>query len=329
MVSQASTGPARCGSFRSDDADQVRSFLAERWGTSTSVDADGGVPFRYRYDEVLFGPFYLAASNSTAGTRIRNTDAAPSYVIATTRVGRLVATSGRARAVADPTTASVLLHGHAPYSAATSPGRLRLLSIGQEALQAHLQALIQQPVRSPIGFAPGFDLIGRLGAQWMGLVGPLLDAIDDRDNLIYRPLVAEPLMHAVMTALLLAADHSYRDALAQPAPPCRPRHVRHAIDMIRAHPDHPHTPATLARLTGVSVRTLQEGFHRHVGTSPMAYLRQIRLSHAHDDLLHGRTRTVAEAAHRWGFTHLGRFASQYQAGYGVKPSQTLRNLGQL
>jgi AraC-like DNA-binding protein len=33
---------------------------------------------------------------------------------------------------------------------------------------------------------------------------------------------------------------------------------------------------------------------------------------------------VTRIAERWGFTHLGRFASNYQKIFGEKPSQTLK-----
>ncbi|GAB2858103.1 hypothetical protein GCM10027176_70730 [Actinoallomurus bryophytorum] len=35
-------------------------------------------------------------------------------------------------------------------------------------------------------------------------------------------------------------------------------------------------------------------------------------------------KTVASTAHRWGFTHLGRFAAEYQTAYDELPSTTLR-----
>ena len=89
---------------------------------------------------------------------------------------------------------------------------------------------------------------------------------------------------------------------------------------MHAHPDHPHTTASLARMAGVGVRNLQAGFRNHVNMSPMAYLRQIRLCRVHDDLYSGRAATIADAAHRWGFGHLGRFAADYRAKYGALPS---------
>jgi transcriptional regulator GlxA family with amidase domain len=49
-------------------------------------------------------------------------------------------------------------------------------------------------------------------------------------------------------------------------------------------PNLPLTTPTLARQCHVTVRTPQEGFQRHLGISPMAYLRQVRLNRVHPDL---------------------------------------------
>jgi transcriptional regulator GlxA family with amidase domain len=84
--------------------------------------------------------------------------------------------------------------------------------------------------------------------------------------------------------------------------------------------------ADLAGITGVSVRSLQEGFRRHLGCTPMAYLQQVRLERARESLRDADpTRvTVASIAHRWGFAHLGRFAAVYRARFGECPSESLR-----
>jgi transcriptional regulator GlxA family with amidase domain len=73
------------------------------------------------------------------------------------------------------------------------------------------------------------------------------------------------------------------------------------------------------------LEALQAGFQLYVGMSPTTYLRQVRLDRAHDQLRQADPdqTTVAAVAHRWGFTHLGRFAGSYRARYGVSPSQTL------
>ena len=98
------------------------------------------------------------------------------------------------------------------------------------------------------------------------------------------------------------------------------------MDIIEAGPHLPLTTSTLAMQCHVSVRTLQEGFQRHLGMSPMAYVRMIRLRHAHRDLRSADPAhiTVAAVAHRWGFAHLGRFAAAHKTMFGETPLQALR-----
>jgi AraC-like DNA-binding protein len=95
---------------------------------------------------------------------------------------------------------------------------------------------------------------------------------------------------------------------------------------MHAYPDQPFAPTDLARIAGCSVRSLQEGFRHYIGLTPLQYLRQVRLEHAHHDLANGDATdaTVTDIAFHWGFTHLGRFATTYRATYGRSPSQTLR-----
>jgi AraC-like DNA-binding protein/DNA-binding CsgD family transcriptional regulator len=115
--------------------------------------------------------------------------------------------------------------------------------------------------------------------------------------------------------------------LEQPVPVLRPMPVKRAVEAMERHPEYPFTISRLAQIAGVSARTLYEAFRRHMGIAPMCCLRQIRLARAHDDLCRADAChiTVARVAHRWGFTHLGRFAGAYRARYGVNPSDTLHN----
>jgi transcriptional regulator GlxA family with amidase domain len=98
------------------------------------------------------------------------------------------------------------------------------------------------------------------------------------------------------------------------------------MDTIHDEPERPYSVADLAEVAGVSVRSLQEGFRQHVGRTPMGYLQEIRLERARQSLRAADpTRvTVAAVAHRWGFAHLGRFASVYRARFGECPSESLK-----
>jgi transcriptional regulator GlxA family with amidase domain len=84
--------------------------------------------------------------------------------------------------------------------------------------------------------------------------------------------------------------------------------------------------STIAARCHVSVRSLQQGFQRHLGTTPMAHLREVRLRRAHQNLLESdpSITSVASVAYHWGFTNLGRFAAAHTARYDEPPAATLR-----
>ncbi|MDV6247997.1 helix-turn-helix transcriptional regulator [Rhodococcus opacus] len=68
---------------------------------------------------------------------------------------------------------------------------------------------------------------------------------------------------------------------------------------------------------------------RSLGITPMAYLRQVRLARAHEDLATtdpAQGRSVRDIAYKWGFNHVPRFAAAYRERYGVLPSETLRKV---
>ncbi|MFE4198084.1 helix-turn-helix domain-containing protein [Paenarthrobacter sp. NPDC056912] len=96
------------------------------------------------------------------------------------------------------------------------------------------------------------------------------------------------------------------------------------MDIVEANPEHPFTVTELAAAAGVGVRALQEAFRRYRGTTPMRFVRDVRLRKAHEELASGTPATVAEVAYRWGFGNLGRFANSYREKYGRPPSLTLR-----
>jgi AraC-like DNA-binding protein len=207
------------------------------------------------------------------------------------------------------------------------PGGSRHLavSIDQFAVDRALETLVDGPLDSPIAFDAALPLNAGAARDWVRLALMVHRPQEGPDSLIRNPLVWDPLAESLIHGLLLVADHPYRQALAAPAGPGRPAAVRDAMDIIEAGPHLPLTTSVLARQCYVSVRTLQEGFQRHLGMSPMTYLRVVRLRRAHRDLRSADPAhtTVACIAHRWGFTHLGRFAAAHQRMYGQTPLHAL------
>ncbi len=207
------------------------------------------------------------------------------------------------------------------------PGGTRNLAvkIDQVAVDRALESLVGAPVESPIPFEPSLPLNGHAAQSWVRLLLMVQRHLDRPDSVIAHSVVLVPLVESLIHGFLLVADHPYGETLAASAERDRPAAVRTAIDIIEAGAHLPLTISTLARQCHVSVRTLQEGFRRHVGMSPMAYVRVVRLRGAHRDLRSANPSdsTVAAIAHRWGFTHLGRFAEAHKTVYGETPLQAL------
>ncbi len=179
--------------------------------------------------------------------------------------------------------------------------------------------------REPLRFALGLDW--QASPAWRNLTTYLLACADEGVDAARHPLLASRIDQLVVGTLLAVQPHNFS---AAPPPRCAevlPRHVRRVEDHLHAHADEPIAPADLARLAGVSLRSLYAGFRRYRGIGPMECLKRVRLDRARADLLDrapGGGTTVADVALRWGFGHLGRFAADYRARFGEPPSRTLR-----
>ena len=104
-----------------------------------------------------------------------------------------------------------------------------------------------------------------------------------------------------------------------------PRGVRRALAAMRTNLGREWSAADLAAVAGVSPRTLQRQFKVFLGKTPGAALQDIRFERARRELLQGLSSTkVAGIALHSGFTHLGRFSTDYRRRYGETPSQTLK-----
>lgn len=103
----------------------------------------------------------------------------------------------------------------------------------------------------------------------------------------------------------------------------RSRTLRHAFEIIEAGLEKGLSVREVAKTAGVSRRTLEYAFRDRYDLSPKAFINSQRLAMARRSL---RSKPhdvpIVEIANRWGFWHMGQFASDYQRQYGELPSQT-------
>ena len=108
-----------------------------------------------------------------------------------------------------------------------------------------------------------------------------------------------------------------------------PQFVRRAEEFMAANLAAPIQLLEIAKVAGVPVRTLSDGFLRFRHSSPINLLRQMRLDRARQIIRESTSDLrVATIALDCGFTHLGRFSQCYRDRFGELPSETPRR-GQL
>src|SRR5690242_9761794 len=77
-------------------------------------------------------------------------------------------------------------------------------------------------------------------------------------------------------------------------------------------------PSEIAKLTRVSLRTLQRHFRSHYNVTISTWLRSLRLNEAYARLVAGHS--VKEVAYGLGFKQLSHFSREFKKMYGVPPS---------
>jgi AraC-like DNA-binding protein len=142
------------------------------------------------------------------------------------------------------------------------------------------------------------------------------------------PLVAQELTRLAATALLDAFPNTAMSAPYLGGPgQVTPAAVRRAAAFMDTHAGRPVTVTEVAAVAGTTPRALQYAFRRHYDTTPMGYLRRIRLERAHRQLEAADPATgatVAKIARSWGWANPAQFATVYRKRYGLPPSHTLR-----
>lgn len=112
--------------------------------------------------------------------------------------------------------------------------------------------------------------------------------------------------------------------IAPAAPTASSTTLAPVIELMQQDARAPLPLEVLAAAAGLSIRGLQNAFARELRTTPMKYLRALRLDGARRELEDGEATSVAAVARDWQFQHLGRFASAYGERFDERPSATLR-----
>jgi AraC-like DNA-binding protein len=249
------------------------------------------------------------------------------YVVCLASKGALEVRSGRHARVVTGASGAISDPQQMTYFEKWSSGaELLSLRVEQVALERKLAQLTGRTPTEPIRFQFALDSANRQSASLMRALRMLRAETSEPGGLSADPVAATALTDLVVTSLLVCQPNNYSELLHEAARPTPPGTIRNAQDLIESDPMAVGTVGELAAHVHVSVRSLEEGFQRYLDTTPMSYLRRVRLDRARAELALAdpREQTVAAVARRWGFQHLGRFAQVYREQFGELPTETLK-----
>jgi AraC-like DNA-binding protein len=192
-------------------------------------------------------------------------------------------------------------------------------ALAQTASAKEVSQLLRQPVIRVS--APRFaDARRRLLAMFsQALVYEELDSTRDRE----RELAFEQAMLGELLQLMTdpACDKQQRTTSSTRSFIVEKCHRLATSEMI----DVPSVIELCQRLQ-VSRRTVQNSFRAVAETTPLNYLRSVRLNGVRRTLMSTRASqlSIGDAAAQWGFFHLSHFAAEYQELFAELPSHTPR-----
>lgn len=275
---------------------------ADEMGPLSIVHLDYGVPVEIRPEPL--GEFYLVqVPLSGAATIIQN--------------GVSVGSSTGMASVLSPTGRVTMRWG------ANNPQLCVYLA--REVVERELALLTGHSVDRPLVFSPGMRLQEAGNAAWLRNVLFLVDELRRGTSLVQRPEIIESVTTTLAAQLLVSQPHNFAAQMGHHEP-MRASGIQRAVDFIEAHiGDSALTVSAIAGEVCMSVRSLQESFRRQLGRTPLAYIKERRMTIAHDRLRAGdpAVTTVTRIATGVGVTHLGRFSVEYRAKFGEAPSETL------
>jgi AraC-like DNA-binding protein len=189
-----------------------------------------------------------------------------------------------------------------------------------------VQDMLQRSITKPVIFDMEMQPKGSTAAAWCNALQHVCEQYEtlSRWGNVGSGLAGR--FAEYMAGLLLEIQpHSHTAHLAEGETAIPLRYVREARDYLHGNISEPFSIAALARVTGVSTRTLQAGFKRCFGQTPTEYLRDQRIRLVHEELISaGPDTRVTEVFMRFGIADFGRYARFYRERYGVLPSEHLK-----
>ena len=306
--------------FQTNDLDEGSEFAGQIWERNVCDRLEGS--YGLRWNHIDFNRTTLSYVEHDGALKLASDGPLSDYfrlffhkqgAIEHTLNGQRVVSSSQ-RAVAHAPGIDLKFH--------IQPFELLLVSLRGEFVRSALSSRFDRlpPLETWIGALPSTPSVDTLHSMATWLSTEL-----ERPGSPLAP-VGKPRLHAERMLLTTFVECLAEFAPGQERIPfdIGERQVRQAEEWIDEHLTEAIGVEEIADALGVGVRSLQRTFQRVRGRSPMEAVLHRRLERVREALrAAGAGVTVTSIATDFGFVELGRFARQYSAYFGEKPSETL------
>jgi AraC-like DNA-binding protein len=321
------SAPVQRFHYATEDADEATELLRALYADHrpSFSGSSGGCRFELSSDVVSTSSGALSVDHLRHTARVSALVEPPRAVVVVVPVvaTRLCYTCGREEAGAGPR----LCPPWSPFHSEWEDVDIAIGTLDQDGLR-RVGAEVSGLDPSAVAFTGMNPISPALGAFVAATLERLRRDLFANEEVMAGPIVRGQAFRELAAALLVAFPNTTH-TLDAPRTRVRaePATIRRAVEFIDANAHRDIGLTDIADAARLGVRGLQMAFRRHRDTTPLAYLKKVRMEWAHRDLQLGDPRrgdTVVAIAARWGFTHAGAFSTDYRQVYGCPPSHTLR-----
>ncbi|MBJ9698550.1 AraC family transcriptional regulator [Burkholderia cenocepacia] len=308
--------------YRSTSLTESREILCREWSRHViSVEGGGRIDLQFRNLKIS-GDMTVSRLSYGTDVAIDPTDRDEVLLLQMPSSGKANVRYGSYEVSIDPQRYGLIDVRRVEQARYDADFSALVLRIRLSRIREHVQTWLGYPLRREFAFHDHMDVGSSAAQRWAPIAGMLGSFVDHASTSFPGKMMAS-VEDTVLTALLFSQSHSFDDEIRRPGSLPAPRHVKRAEEYVLEHAGDDLSTPLLAAHVNVSVRALFDGFRNFRHMTPTDFIRQVRLERARADLQAGG-QTVSAIASKWGFRHLGNFATHYRKRYGESPVDTLR-----
>ena len=200
-----------------------------------------------------------------------------------------------------------------------------IVRIERTDLEHQMEQHLGRHIGLPVEFAPAVPLTTSSAKEITSLLRYMTMTLTETGGISNSTIAKKHMSFLLISALINCLDHNYQQELTEGKAFPRPAYISKAQEYMRMNFAEPIGPADVAEAVDVSTRALFAGFKTYLNTTPMRYLKDLRLDMVHRALcsMGPRRASVTTIAMDYGFFHLGHFCAAYKHKFGELPRETL------